>query len=74
MDNYMTITQVVDAARTDVNNHIDSGTMKKEGEHCSDDDENIYTIESLYVQWGENKQAASNAITTMFEEEFPEYL
>ncbi len=74
MEEFMTITQVVDAARSDVNNHIDSGTMKKEDEHCTDDDENIYTIDSLYSQWAENEEAASNAISTMFEEEFPEYL
>jgi hypothetical protein len=74
MEEFMTISQVVDAARNDVNNSIANGTMKKEGEDCGDDDENIYTIESLYSQWAENEEVASNAISTMFEEEFPEYL
>lgn len=72
--NYMTVSQIVDAARNDVLRHISNGTMKKEDEHCSDDDENIYTIDSLYSQWAENEEAASNAIYTMFEEEFTEYL
>ena len=73
MTEFMTITQVVDAARGDILNHISNGTMKKEAEDCGDDDENIYTIDSLYAQWAENEESASNAITTMFEEEFPEY-
>lgn len=74
MTEFMTIDQIVDAARNDVSNHIANGTMKKESEHCTDDDENVYTIDSLYTQWAEDEGAASNAITTMFEEEFPEYL
>ena len=74
MTEFMTITQVVDAARGDVLTHIANGTMKKEFEECGDDDENIYTIDSLYAQWAENEETASNAISTMFEEEFPEYL
>ena len=74
MTHFMTVTQVVDAARNDVNNHINSGTMKKESEHCSDDDENIYTIDSLYSQWAENEETASNAIYAMFKEEFPEFI
>ena len=74
MTEFMTISEIVDAARSDVNNHIASGTMKKEFEDCGDDDENIYTIDSLYTQWAENEEAASNAITTMFEEEFAEYM
>ena len=71
---YETISKIVEEARGDVLNHIANGTMKKEFEECTDDDENIYTIDSLYAQWAENQESASNAITTMFEEEFPEYL
>lgn len=74
MEKFMTIEQVVDAARGDVLNSIANGTMKKEFEQCTDADENIYTIHSLYAQWAENEEAASNAISTMFEEEFAEYL
>lgn len=74
MTEFMTITQIVDAARSDVNNHIASGTFRKEAEDCGDNEENIYTIDSLYTQWAENEEAASNAISTMFEEEFSEYM
>jgi len=74
MTKFMTIQQVVDAARGDVLNSIANGTMKKESEQCTEHDENIYTIDSLYSQWAENEEAASNAISTMFEEEFPEYM
>lgn len=74
MDNYMTIDQVVTAARNDASNQIANGTMRKESEQCPDDCENIYTIESLYTQWAKDEQAASNAIHTMFAEEFPELL
>lgn len=70
----MTIEQVVDTARGDVLKHIASGTMKKEFEQCTDNEENIYTINSCYAQWAENEEVASNAIHTMFEEEFPKYL
>ena len=74
MTKFMTIEQVVDAARGDVLRHIANGTMKKEFEVCGDDDENIYSIDSCYAQWAEDQVGASNAIYTMFEEEFPEYL
>lgn len=74
MTNFMTITQVVDAARNDVNNCIANGRFRKEAEDCGDNEENIYKIDSLYAQWAENEEAASNAITTMFEEEFAEYM
>jgi len=74
MTKFMTIQQVVDAARGDVFNSIANGRMRKEAEDCGDDDENIYTINSLYAQWAENEEAASNAITKMFEEEFSEYM
>ena len=74
MTKFMTIEQVVDAARGDVLRHIANGTMKKEFEVCGDDDENIYSIDSCYAQWAENEEAASNAISTMFEEEFSKYI
>lgn len=71
---YMSIEQIVDAARNDVVKQIAKGTMRKEDEHCSDDEENVYTIDSLYSQWAKDEAAASEAISTMFKEEFPEYL
>ena len=71
---YMTIEQIVTAARNDAENQEANGTLKKEGEQCTDDDENIYTIDSLYSQWAEDEHAASEAIQTMFEEEFPDYV
>lgn len=74
MENYMTIDQVVTAARNDVTNQIANGTMKFETEQCPDDCENVYTIDSLYSQWAKDETAASNAIHEMFSEEFPEYL
>ena len=74
MTKFMTIEQVVDAARGDVLRHIANGTMKKEFEVCGDDDENIYSIDSCYAHWAENEEAASNAISTMFEEEFADYI
>lgn len=73
-DNYMTIEQVVTAARNDTVNNIANGTFRKEGETCGDDEENIYTIDSLYTQWARNEEEASNAIRTMFEEEFADYM
>ena len=74
MTKFMTITQIVDAARSDVNNHIASGTFRKQNENCGVDEENIFTINSLYAQWAENEEAASNAIAEMFAEEFAEYM
>ncbi len=70
MTKFMTIPQVVDAARNDATNCIANGTFRKESEHCGDDEENIYTIDSLYAQWAEDQEAASNAMSTMFEDEF----
>lgn len=74
MTDFITIAQVVDAVRNDVNNHIANDTFKKEGEDCGNNEENIYTIDRLYTQWAENEETALNAISTMFEEEFGEYM
>ena len=74
MTEFMTVDQIVRASRNDITNHIESGTFKKESEQCTDDDENKHTITSLYAQWGEDVIEAEQAISTLFEEEFPQYL
>jgi hypothetical protein len=70
----MSIEQIVTAVRNDVKNCIENGTFKKEGEPCGDNEENIYTMESLYGQWAEDEFEASEAIYTLFREEFSEYI
>ena len=70
MDNdFMTIPQIVEAARNEVNNKIDDGRWKGT-DYAGDNEENIFTISSMYVQWAEDEDLAQQAIDTMFEEEF----
>ena len=40
---------------------------------ANDNEENFYTLESLYVHWAEDTIKASNALWAMFEEECSEY-
>lgn len=74
MSEFMTIDQIVSAARNDVSRQLTKGTLKSESEVCIDNDENIYTIVSLYSQWAEDEIEAENAIWTMFKEEFSNFL
>lgn len=74
MKKFMTIDQIVIASRNDVLRQEARGTLKSVNEHCTDNDENVYTITSLYSQWAENKVEAENAIFKMFNEEFSKYL
>lgn len=74
MTEYMTIDQVVAAAQNDVTRQLENGTMKKESEQCTENDENIYTITSMYSQWAENEVEAEQAIWTMFKEKFSNLL
>jgi len=74
MTEFMTIDEIVNAARNDASRQVGRGTMKAESEQCTDNDENIYTIVSLYSQWAEDEIEAENAIWTMFKEEFSNFL
>ena len=68
MTKYMTIEQILDSARTEIN---------KKGfkffNQANDNEENFYTLESLYIQWTEDEKKSSDALWAMFEEEYPEY-
>jgi hypothetical protein len=68
MTEFMTIEQILDCARTEMNNE-----GFKFFDSAEDDEENFYTVESLYIQWAENEQKATDALWNMFEEECPEY-
>lgn len=59
----LTVEQVVDAARNDVAFKVQKGS-----------DVNVHSIDSVYSQWANDMNAASLAITKLFEEEFPKYL
>ena len=74
MTEFMTIDQIVSAARNDAARQLSKGTLKAEGEQCTDNDENIYTIVSLYSQWAEDEVEAEDASWTMFKEEFSKFL
>lgn len=67
-DNYMTTEQILECARTEIN---------KEGfkffETAEDDEENFYTVESLYIQWAKDEKKSTDALWAMFEEECPEH-
>lgn len=72
MSDFMTIEQVLDAARGDINRQIKNGTFKGYDE-CTDNEENFYTITSLYAQWAKDKDKAEDALDRMYAEEYPEF-
>jgi hypothetical protein len=72
MSEFMTIEQILDAARSDINRQIKNGTFKGYDE-CTDNEENFYTISSLYAQWAKNSNDAEIALDRMYAEEYPEF-
>lgn len=72
MTDFMSIEQVVNAARNDIKKHVAQGTFKGH-DYAGDDEENFYTITSLYAQWARDKQSAEDALDAMYAEEFPEF-
>ena len=72
MTKYMTVEQILDSARNDISKHIAKGTFKA-NEGCDDDEENFYTIESLYCQWAEDEEEARESLWAMFEAEHPQH-
>lgn len=78
MEDFMTIDQIVDAAEKDALRQKERGTLYHEDDYewngDKDNGENIYTLVSLYSQWAEDRVEAEDAIWTMFEKKFPEYL
>ena len=71
---YMTIDQIVAAAENDATRQLKNGRLRSINEDCGDDEENIYTLTSLYTQWAENEVEAEDAIWTMFKEKFSKFL
>jgi hypothetical protein len=69
----MTIQQVLDAAKSDINRHVNNGTFKGY-EGADDNEENFYTITSLYAQWAENQSEAEAALDAMYAEEYSEFI
>lgn len=72
MTNTMTIDQIISAAKNDIDIHIEAGTFTGY-EDCTENEENFYTITSLYAQWAENEAEAELALDTMYEEDYSEY-
>lgn len=71
---YLSIEQVVDAARNDVSRKIKEGRFRGLQDTQNDNEENVHTIISLYSQWAENISEAENSIWTMFNKEFSKFL
>jgi len=71
---YMTIDQVVSAAHNDAARQLKNGRLRSINEDCGDNEENIYTLTSLYSQWAEDQVEAEDAIWTMFKEKFSNFL
>jgi hypothetical protein len=68
-DTMMSITAIVKAAMNDVYDSIEDGKWMGV-EEAGDNEENVYTIISLYSQFSLDENAAEKAIWTMFEKEF----
>lgn len=74
MSEYLSIEQVVDAARNDVARKVKQGMFTGRRDTTNDDQENVHTIVSLYSQWAEDQGKAEDAIMEMMETEFKRYL
>lgn len=68
----MTINQIISAAKSDIGRQIAKGTWKG-CDTANDNEENFYTIISLYAQWGENEAEAEIALWEMFKEDYSGY-
>ena len=73
MTDFMSNEQIVNAAKNDIDRHIDNGTFTGYEGTTDDDQENFYTITSLYAQWSRNEAEAELALDTMYAEDYPEY-
>ena len=74
MTDFMSIDQIISAAKSDIDNKIEEGRFTGDRGTEDDNEENFYTIESLYCQWARDEQAASLKIWEMFEEDYPEWI
>ncbi len=74
MTDFMSIDQIISAAKSDIDNKIEEGRFTGDQGTEDDNEENFYTIESLYCQWARDEQAASLKIWEMFEEDYPEWI
>ena len=72
MTKFMTVDQIISAAKSDIGRQVAKGTWKGYDE-TNDDEENFYTIVSLYAQWAENEAEAEEALWKMFEEDYSGY-
>jgi hypothetical protein len=73
MTTFMTIDQILSAAKSDINNKIQRDLFRG-NEPCEDDnDENFETITSLYSQWAEDKEDAETELFAMYNECYPEW-
>ena len=73
MTDFMSNEQIVSAAKGDIDNHIANGTFTGYEGTTNDDQENFYTITSLYAQWARNESEAELALDEMYED-YPEFL
>lgn len=71
--NYMTIDQIISASKSDIDNKIEDGLFTGDQGTTDDNEENFYTIESLYCQWAENQAEAELKVWEMFKEDYPEW-
>ena len=69
----MSIEQILNAAHSDIVRQINKGTFKGTN-GVNDNEENFYTITSLYSQWAENQVLAEEYLWRMYEEYFGDYL
>ena len=82
-EDYMTDEELLRAARNDIQNQIDNGTMyaideQPRNEHCDEDGnwedgENLYTIVTSYAQYHKDEDKAEKILWKMFREEYPQY-
>ena len=72
MTDFMSNEQIVNAAKNDIDRHIQQGNFTGY-EASTDDGENFYTITSLYAQWAKNEAEAELALNDMYAEDYPEY-
>lgn len=72
MTDTMTNDQILTAAKNDIDNHIEEGTFKGYDE-VDDNEENFYTITSLYAQWAEVEVDAEACLYEMYEDQYPDY-
>ncbi len=73
MTDFMSVDQIISAAKNDIDDKIERGLFTGDQGTEDDNEENFYTVESLYCQWARDRADAELKLWDMYHEDYPEW-